>query len=121
MSIHEKAGVPRLLHGHHLLSREKWLRANPVWSYDFFSVRTHEGRLLRMLALIDEYTRECLALRGGSETEQSGRDRDVVGRDAVARNPGAHSVAVTRRAWDCAPRHREPIALSRNRFHNSRS
>ncbi len=65
MSIHEKAGVPRLLHGHHLLSREKWLRANPVWSYDFFSVRTHEGRLLRMLALIDEYTRECLALRGG--------------------------------------------------------
>ena len=39
-------------------------RENPVWSYDFLSARTHEGRLLRMLALIDEYTRECLALRG---------------------------------------------------------
>ena len=25
--------------------------------------RTHDGRLLRILALIDEYTRECLALR----------------------------------------------------------
>ena len=38
-------------------------RANHVWSYDFLSARTHEGRLLRILALIDEYTRECLALR----------------------------------------------------------
>ena len=38
-------------------------RANPVWSYDFVSARTHDGRLLRILTLIDEYTRECLALR----------------------------------------------------------
>ncbi len=38
-------------------------RANHVWSYDFFNARTHDGRLLRILALIDEYTRECLALR----------------------------------------------------------
>ena len=38
-------------------------RANHVWSYDFVNARTHDGRLLRILALIDEYTRECLALR----------------------------------------------------------
>lgn len=38
-------------------------RANHVWSYDFVSARTHEGRRLRILTLIDEYTRECLALR----------------------------------------------------------
>jgi putative transposase len=38
-------------------------RANHVWSYDFVTARTHEGRRLRILALIDEYTRECLALR----------------------------------------------------------
>jgi transposase InsO family protein len=38
-------------------------RANQVWSYDFVSARTHDGRALRILALIDEYTRECLALR----------------------------------------------------------
>jgi len=37
--------------------------ANHVWSYDFVSARTHEGRKLRILSLIDEYTRECLALR----------------------------------------------------------
>jgi putative transposase len=37
--------------------------ANHVWSYDFISARTHDGRMLRMLVLIDEYTRECLAIR----------------------------------------------------------
>jgi putative transposase len=37
--------------------------ANHVWSYDFVQARTHEGRSLRLLTLIDEYTRECLAMR----------------------------------------------------------
>lgn len=36
---------------------------NHVWSYDFVSSQTHDGRSLRTLTLIDEYTRECLALR----------------------------------------------------------
>jgi transposase InsO family protein len=34
-----------------------------VWSYDFVSALTHDGRTIRILTLIDEYTRECLALR----------------------------------------------------------
>lgn len=34
-----------------------------VWSYDFVADRTHDGRPLRILTLIDEFTRECLALR----------------------------------------------------------
>ena len=33
-----------------------------VWSYDFVQGRTHDGRAFRMLTLIDEYTRECLAI-----------------------------------------------------------
>jgi len=37
-------------------------RPNHVWSYDFVSDRTEEGRTVRILSLIDEYTRECLAL-----------------------------------------------------------
>jgi hypothetical protein len=41
--------------------RPEW--ANHVWSYDFVSAMTHDGRTLRILTLIDEYTRECLALR----------------------------------------------------------
>jgi transposase InsO family protein len=36
---------------------------NHVWSYDFVSAATHDGRGLRMLTLIDEYTRESLAVR----------------------------------------------------------
>ena len=36
---------------------------NHVWSYDFVSERTSDGRPLRMLNIIDEYTRECLAIR----------------------------------------------------------
>jgi transposase InsO family protein len=38
-------------------------RANHVWSYDFVKAMTHDGRTLRLLVLIDEYTRECLAIR----------------------------------------------------------
>ena len=39
------------------------VRANHVWSYDFVSARTHDGRTVRMLNLIDEHTRECLMIR----------------------------------------------------------
>jgi transposase InsO family protein len=38
-------------------------RPNHVWSYDFVEARTHDGRKFRMLNLIDEFTRECLAIR----------------------------------------------------------
>jgi putative transposase len=38
-------------------------RANHVWSYDFVEGRTHDGRKLRMLNVIDEFTRECLVIR----------------------------------------------------------
>ncbi len=37
-------------------------RANHVWSFDFVESHTHDGRSLRIMTLIDEYTRECLAL-----------------------------------------------------------
>lgn len=33
-----------------------------VWSYDFVTDRTHDGRAFRMLTILDEYTRECLAI-----------------------------------------------------------
>jgi putative transposase len=38
---------------------------NHVWSYDFVEDRAHDGRKYRMLNVIDEYTRECLAIRVG--------------------------------------------------------
>src|SRR5918997_2128130 len=36
-----------------------------VWSYDFVEDRTHDGRKYRMLNVVDEFTRECLAIRAG--------------------------------------------------------
>ena len=36
---------------------------NHVWSYDFVEDRTHDGRKVRMLNVIDEFTHECLAIR----------------------------------------------------------
>jgi len=35
---------------------------NHVWSYDFVAERTHDGRPLRLLTVMDEYSRECLAI-----------------------------------------------------------
>ncbi len=38
-------------------------RKGHVWAYDFVACRTEDGRAVRMLTVIDEYTRECLAIR----------------------------------------------------------
>ncbi len=37
-------------------------RPDHVWSYDFMLDRTHDGRAYRLLTILDEYTRECLAI-----------------------------------------------------------
>jgi len=34
---------------------------NHVWSYDFVEAKTSKGRRIKILNIIDEYTRECLA------------------------------------------------------------
>ena len=34
-----------------------------VWSYDFVHCRTNEGKAFRTLNILDEHTRECLAIR----------------------------------------------------------
>jgi transposase InsO family protein len=34
-----------------------------VWSYDFMEERTTDGRKFRILNILDEFTRECLAVR----------------------------------------------------------
>jgi putative transposase len=49
-------------------------RKNHVWSYDMVSTRTSEGRPLRMLTIIDEYSRECLAI----QVERQIKSEDVL-------------------------------------------
>ena len=34
-----------------------------VWSYDFVHHRTEEGRAFRTLNILDEHSRECLAIK----------------------------------------------------------
>ena len=43
--------------------RLRALRPNHVWSYDFVHDRTYDGKAFRTLNILDEYTRECLAIR----------------------------------------------------------
>lgn len=38
---------------------------NHVWSYDFVHERLHNGEKFRMLTVIDEYSRQCLAIKVG--------------------------------------------------------
>ena len=40
-------------------------RLNHVWSYDFVSEKLENGRKARLLNILDEYTRECLAIEVG--------------------------------------------------------
>ena len=47
---------------------------NHVWAYDFVQDRTHEGKRFRMLTVIDEYSRECLAIK----TDRSLKSIDVI-------------------------------------------
>ena len=46
-----------------------------VWSYDFVQDRTSEGRPIRMLTIIDEYTRECPASVCGRPGDSGNRFR----------------------------------------------
>ena len=42
--------------------RQRAERANHVWSWDFVQDQTEQGTRFRILTLIDEHTRECLAV-----------------------------------------------------------
>jgi transposase InsO family protein len=47
---------------------------NHVWSYDFLYDRTEDGRQLKIMPIVDEFTRECLAIVVG---------RSITARDVV--------------------------------------
>lgn len=52
----------RLWFNHGSCIRLRPERKDHVWAYDFMTAHTHDGRPFRMLTLVDEYTRECLAI-----------------------------------------------------------
>jgi transposase InsO family protein len=46
-------------------------RANQVWAYDFVEDRTRDTRKFRMLCVVDEFTREALAIRVGRKLDSN--------------------------------------------------
>lgn len=50
------------------------VRPNAVWSYDFVHDQLVDGRVLKLLCVLDEYTRECLAIEVGGSL----RSQDVI-------------------------------------------
>ena len=64
----------RLGHSGNSCTRRKAEHANHVWSYDFVLDQTSDGRRLKLLPVVDEFTRECLAI----EVERRLTARDVV-------------------------------------------
>ena len=56
--------------------RQRPLFKNQVWTYDFVHARTWNGRPIRILTILDEYTRECLAI----DVARNLRSEDVLER-----------------------------------------
>lgn len=46
-------------------TRMRALYPNHVWSYDFVSDQTEDGRRIKIFVVVDEYTRRCLSLEVG--------------------------------------------------------
>ena len=65
-------------------------RRNHVWAYDFTYERTEDGKPLRILTVVDEFTRVALSRPGGPIVPCRGRDRDNRGPHAHPRGPRAH-------------------------------
>ena len=64
----------RLGHGNNSCTRRKAGHPDHVWSYDFVMDQTADGRRLKLLPVVDEFTRECLAI----EVERRFTAADVV-------------------------------------------
>ena len=64
-------------------------RPNHVWAYDFVESRTHDGRKFRMLNLVDEFSRECLAIRVNRKLDST-NVIDVLADQFILRGVPAH-------------------------------
>lgn len=63
--VRKKLKPRRKAHGRNSVTRLKPEYSGHVWSYDFVHGRTEDGRKLRFLTVVDEFTREALAIEVG--------------------------------------------------------
>jgi transposase InsO family protein len=64
----------RLGHGNNSCTRRRAEHPDHVWSYDFVMDQTSDAKRLKLLPVVDEFTRECLAI----EVERHFTATDVV-------------------------------------------
>lgn len=101
-----------------------------VWAYDFVHDRTKDGRAFRMLTIIDEYTRECLAivtkrkLKSGDVLEALENlfiDRGIP--DHIRSDNGSEFTATAVRSWlekmEVKPTYIEPASPWENGYNES--
>ncbi len=105
-------------------------RPNHIWCYDFVFDATEDGRALKLLPILDEYTRECLALVVGrsltSHHVVSALDQIIAQRGAptfVRSDNGsefiAHRVAAHLLAADSETKHVDPGSPWQNGYSES--
>jgi transposase InsO family protein len=108
--------------------RSSW--KNHVWAYDFVHDRTKDGRSFRMLTIIDEYSRECLAiitkrkLKSGDVLEALENlfiDRGMP--DHIRSDNGSEFTAIAVREWlekmEVKPTYIEPGSPWENGYNES--
>lgn len=100
---------------------------NHVWSYDFVEAKTSKGRKIKILNIIDEYTRECLishaAFRIRSEDVKNVLRSVVLQKgtpEYLRSDNGSEFIAKTLREWlsemDIAPMYITPGSPWENGF-----
>ena len=91
-----------------------------VWAYDFVQARTHDGRAFRMLTVIDEFSRECMAIAVARHL----RSDDVLqvltdlftrygAPDYIRSDNGSEFTAKSVRAWVAAGRCEDAVHRTR--------
>ncbi len=71
---HKRQRLPILGESENGCTRRRAEHKDHVWSYDFVMDLTEDGRRLKMMPVVDEYTRECLSI----DIERSITAEDVV-------------------------------------------
>jgi HTH-like domain len=93
---------------------------NHVWGYDFVNARTHDGRTVRVLNLIDEHSREFLMIRP-ERRWSSAKVIEALDDVMVTKGDGAHPVRQrpgirSQRSAQVAGRNRSQVAVHRAGF-----
>ena len=83
------------------------VRPNQKWSMDFVAQRLADGRWIRVLTVVDQFTRECLTLY--ADTALSGEkvalalDKVVAGAERRSRSPSITERSSPARRWTSGP------------------